>query len=357
MRAMAVVDYAAPLQPTEIAEPDLRENHALLDVQTCGVCFSDVKTSRGHMPYSDTLQLPHVPGHEVFGIVRRTDPPGVLAEGTPVIAYHYWSCGRCAACRRGDEPLCSRMVAWMGFTHPGGFTERIAVPLNRLLRVPDGVDPVRAAPMSCALGTAYRSVVTKGGVQAGETAVILGLGGVGIHAAQISRAAGARTVGFDVHEPTLQAAGALELDARRSDDEDAVRDLLDATEGEGADVVVDTVGHEATLALARRLVRLGGRVVGVGYSPSSSLSVPTPSFVLDEVQYLGSRYAHRDDLANAISLVGRGLVSTVVGLVRPLEAVNEVFQALESGDVVGRAVLDVGGVVANNADARSPGAG
>jgi D-arabinose 1-dehydrogenase-like Zn-dependent alcohol dehydrogenase len=203
------------------------------------------------------------------------------------------------------------------------------------------IDTMSAAPMSCALGTAYRSVVTRGGVRAGETAAILGLGGVGIHAAQIARAAGAATFGFDVHPATLDAALELGLDARRSDDDDAVADALAATEGEGLDVVVDTVGAGATLALARRLVRNGGTVVGVGYSPTTELSVPTPSFVLDEVTYLGSRYAHRDDLTNAVSLVERGLVTTVVGLVRPLDDVNDVFSALEEGGVVGRAVLQV----------------
>jgi D-arabinose 1-dehydrogenase-like Zn-dependent alcohol dehydrogenase len=343
VRAMAVVDYGGPLRAIDVPEPEVAAGSALLEIVTCGVCFSDVKTSRGHMPDSDGLSRPHVPGHEVFGIVRETNPPGLVPEGTPAIVYHYWPCGRCAACRRGDEPLCSRMTSWMGFTHWGGFTERIAVPVDRLVPVPSSVDPVHAAPMSCALGTAYRSVVTRGAVRAGETVIVLGLGGVGIHAAQISRAAGANTVGFDVHEPTLGAARELGLDARRSDDEDAVTDVLDATGGEGVDAVVDTVGRDTTLELARRLVRLGGRVVGVGYSPSTSLSVPTPSFVLDEVQYIGSRYAHRDDLTNAIALVGRGLVSTVVGLVRPLDEVNEVFEALESGAVVGRAVLDVAG--------------
>jgi propanol-preferring alcohol dehydrogenase len=105
--------------------------------------------------------------------------------------------------------------------------------------------------------------------------------------------------------------------------------------------VVDTVGHDDTLELARRLVRPGGRVVAVGYSPTSALCVPTPRLVLDEVDYVGSRYAHRDDLAKAVSLVERGLVSTVVGMVRPLDAVNEVFDALEDGAVVGRAVLEI----------------
>ncbi len=341
MRAMAVVDYAEPLTALDVPEPVLPPGHALLEVLACGVCFSDVKTSRGHMPYSDRLRLPHVPGHEIVGRVLAADPAGSVAEGSRAVVYHYWPCGRCRACRRGDEPLCAQMVAWTGFTHPGGFTERIVVPLDRLVAIPDAIDTVSAAPMSCALGTAYRSVVTRGGVRAGESVAILGLGGVGIHAAQIARAAGASTFGFDVHPATLETALGLGLDARRSDDQSAVDDVVGTTAGEGLDVVVDTVGAEATLALARRLVRNGGTVVGVGYSPTTNLTVPTPSFVLDEVRYLGSRYAHRDDLTNAISLVEGGLVTTVVGLVRPLDEVNEVFEALEGGGVVGRAVLRV----------------
>jgi D-arabinose 1-dehydrogenase-like Zn-dependent alcohol dehydrogenase len=282
--------------------------------------------------------------------VVASDPDGAVAEGTRAVVYHYWPCGTCTACRRGDETLCRRMVGWAGFTHHGGFTERMAVPVGRLVPIPESIDPIHAAPMSCALGTAYRSVITRGGAGAGMTVAIVGLGGVGIHAAQMGRAAGARVAGFDVHEPTLASARELELDAWRADDQEAFDDLIDTTDGEGIDVVVDTVGHDDTLDLARRLVRPGGRVVVVGYTPTSALTVPTPRLVLDEVDYVGSRYAHRDDLAKAVSLVERGLVSTVVGMVRPLEAVNEVFGELEDGGVVGRAVLEV----ADIPDAREP---
>jgi alcohol dehydrogenase len=341
VRAMAVTGYGKPLELAEIPEPDVLPGQALLQILTCGVCFSDVKTSRGAMPFSPELPLPHVPGHEIFGRVLASESAGSVEEGVRAVVYHYWPCGSCLACRRGDETLCRRMVAWTGFTHPGGFTERIAVPIDRLVPIPESIDPIHAAPMSCALGTAYRAVVTRGGVRAGTTAAIVGLGGVGIHAAQMGRAAGARTVGFDVHDPTLASARDLGLDARRADDEDAIRELLGETDGEGVDVVVDTVGHDDTLELAQRLVRPGGRVVGVGYTPTSALTIPTPRFVLDEVDYVGSRYAHRDDLTNAVSLVARGLVSPVVGMVRPLEEVNEVFEALEGGSVVGRAVLEV----------------
>lgn len=341
MRAMAVTDYGGPLEEIDAPEPDVPAGSALVEILTCGVCFSDVKTSHGQMPFSEDLVLPHIPGHEIFGRVLRTEPPGLVEEGMRAVVYHYWPCGRCSACRRGDETLCARLVGWAGFTHQGGFTERIAVPVDRLIPIPDAIDPVDAAPMSCALGTAYRSVVTRGGVSGGSTCVIIGLGGVGIHAAQMARAAGATVVGFDLRERALEATRSLGLDARRSDDEAALADLS-GTNGEGVDVVVDTVGHDNTLASARRLVRKGGRVVTVGYTPTSSLSVPTARLVLDEVDYVGSRFAHLDDLARAVSLVERGLVQIVVGLVRPLGNVDDVFHALEEGSVVGRAVLEIG---------------
>jgi D-arabinose 1-dehydrogenase-like Zn-dependent alcohol dehydrogenase len=139
--------------------------------------------ARGLMPYSDALHLPHVPGHEICSRVIATDPACALEAGTVVLVHHYWPCGRCSRCRAGDENLCLNLTAWTGFTDPGGFQEQLVVPLDRLAVVPAGIDPVAAAPMSCALGTAYRAVVTRGGVRAGMRAAVVGLRGVGIHAA------------------------------------------------------------------------------------------------------------------------------------------------------------------------------
>jgi D-arabinose 1-dehydrogenase-like Zn-dependent alcohol dehydrogenase len=293
------------------------------------------------MPYSGTLALPHIPGHEIFGRVLASDPPGLVEEGTLGTVYQYWPCGRCASCRRGDEPLCDELEGWIGFVHHGGFRERIAIRGDRLIPIPASIDPVLAAPMSCALGTAYRSAITRGGVRAGSTVAVIGLGGVGIHAAQVAAAAGARVAGLDLHGPTLEAAASMGLDVERGDDPDAEARL--AAHG-GFDVAIDTVGHDDTFAQATRLVRKGGRIVGVGYASTSAFSIASPRLVLDEIEVVGSRYAHRDDLERAVALVAAGSVRPVVGMVRPLEAANEVFDALRAGDVVGRAVLDVAGV-------------
>ena len=343
MRAMATITYGERLEEIDVPEPSLGSGEALIEVLTAGVCYSDVKTARGRMPFSDSLPLPHVAGHEIFGRVIRTEPADLLPEGTHTIVYQYQGCGVCTPCRRGDEPLCRHLVEWMGFTHPGGFCERIVVPVDRLIRVPESIDPMFAAPMSCALGTAYRSVVTRGGVRAGTTVGVVGLGGVGIHAAQIAQICGADVVGFDVHEETLAAATELGLDVRRSDDAEAEASIVEMTSGEGLDVVLDMVGLEATFELSDRLVRQGGRIVSVGYTPKSFASMATARLALGEIELVGSRYVHRDELERVVSLVARGLLHPVIGLVRPMRDVNDVFDALEAGSVVGRAVLDVAG--------------
>jgi D-arabinose 1-dehydrogenase-like Zn-dependent alcohol dehydrogenase len=336
---MTVNAYGKPLEPADLSEPELRPGYALLDVLTCGVCFSDVKTSRGRMPFSDRLHLPHVPGHEICARVVRSDPP-TLAPGTVVVVYHLAPCRVCTACRAGREQLCRDPRAWTGFMTPGGFQERLVAPLDRLTVVPPSIDPVRAAPLTCAIGTAYRAVVNRGRVTAGARVVVIGLGGVGIHALQIARAAGADAIGLDISAGALKVAAGLGLTALRADDVASERHVLTGSP-DGVDTVIDTVGHEETVQQANRLVRAGGRIVEVGYAVASGFSFPSARFVLDEVELVGSRYVSLDELTSAIRLVEEGRVTPVIDRVLPLSAVNDAFEALERGEVVGRVVLDV----------------
>jgi alcohol dehydrogenase len=347
MNGMAVREYGSPLERIELPEPELKPGHALLEVLTCGVCFTDVKTARGRQPYSDRLELPHIPGHEICARVIETDPPGALEPGTVVVVYHLTPCRRCALCRAGIEQLCLHPQAWNGFTTAGGFRDRMVAPLDRLAVVPPEIDPVHAAPLTCAIGTAYRAVVNRGGALAGGNVVVIGLGGVGIHALQVARAVGARAIGFDSSERAIEVAGSLGLDARPAGDPEGDERVLASTDGVGADVVIDTVGNAQTLERAFRLVRAAGRIVAVGYSLESKLDLPTARFVLEEVELVGSRYVAMDELDRAIRLVADGRVEVVVDRVLPLESANEAFEALEDGEVVGRVVLDVAGGAAD----------
>jgi alcohol dehydrogenase len=344
VKAMAVTAYGDPLEPVEVEEPQLAAGTALIEVLTCGVCFSDVKTARGKMPYSSDLKLPHVCGHEVCGRVLATDPPGIVDEGTVVVCYHVWPCRICARCRAGEDNLCLRPRAWMGFRSPGGFQERVVVPVDRLSVVPANVDAVHAASMTCALGTGYRAVIGRGRVTPGTRVVVMGLGGVGIHALQVARAAGARSIGLDVSDRAIDAARELGLTAWDNRDPDVADRVLAESDGDGVDVVIDCVGHEETVARSEKIVRAGGRVVAVGYALGSDLRIPSTRFVLEEVELVGSRYVLMDELQQAIRLVADGKVQMVVDRVEPLSNANDIIESLEGGDIVGRAVLDVAGV-------------
>lgn len=342
MRAMAVVDYAKPLELINLPEPERKPGYVILRILTCGVCFSDYKTSKGLMPYSSTLQLPHVPGHEICGEIVEAGPETGWRAGDRVVAYHYWNCGRCPYCRKGQEHLCNNLVGWAGFTHHGGFEEYLAVPADRLLPLPESIDPEHAAPATCASGTAYRAVVSRGRVQAGETVVVIGAGGVGLQAIQFAQLAGAHTLAVDIDARKLEVAQQFNISGVALGAEEAEALVKEQTEGVGADLIINTVGHVDAFTQAARLIRRGGRIVGVGYTAGQHAQFEMASMVLDEIEILGTRYALRYEIQRVLSLFAAGKVKAIVDDVLPLEEANEAFRRLAEGEVVGRTVLRVG---------------
>lgn len=340
MRAMAVVDYAQPLQPMDVPRAALPAGWVRIRVLACGVCFSDVKTARGRMPFSPTLRLPHIPGHEICAEVIEAPAGSGFQKGDRVLVYNYWGCGRCPMCRQGRENLCRDLQGWVGFMSPGGFQEELVVPPERLLLLPLEVPPAHAAPIGCAVATAYRAVVTQGAIRPGEVVGVIGVGGIGLHALQIARAAGAQVVAVDIDPRKQEAARTLGAVAAVPPEE-AEEVARRFHEGLGLDAVIETVGHADTVDLAVRLVRRGGRVVGVGYRIGDVAAIPTPRWVLEEITLVGSRYALRYEVEQAIRLVAQGMIRTVVDAVLPLEAANEALERLERGESVGRLVLQV----------------
>lgn len=341
MRAMAVVDYNKPLQLIQLPVPEVQPGYVLLRILTCGVCFSDYKTSKGLMPYSDSLQLPHVPGHEICGEVVEAEPESGWQPGDVVVAYHYWPCSRCAFCQRGLENLCVNLESWTGFTHPGGFEEYLAVPAARLLRVPDGLAPEQASTATCASGTAYRAALTKGQIQPGDTVVVLGNGGVGLIAVQLAQLAGGHVVAMDIDPRKLEVTTQFDVAATASTEEQVKEIVNDMTHGLGADVVINTVSNPEVFTQAQQLTRRGGRIVGVGYYAGKYARFETASMVLDEMEIVGSRYALRWEMERVLQLFAEGKVQPIIDSVLPLEEANEAFRRLETGEVIGRTVLRV----------------
>src|SRR5579859_283596 len=363
MRAMAVAQYGTPLRLLDLPQPAPGPGQVLVRVLGCGVCRSDLKIADGAMPFSSSLRLPHVPGHEIAGEIVGFGPPeptgatgtggagggaaapgrGGLRTGDRVVVYNYWGCRTCPHCQAGEENLCERLRGWTGFTSPGGFQEYLAVPDDCVLPLPPNVAPEHGGPLSCALGTAYHAVVTQGAVRAGESVAILGAGGVGLHAVQVVRAAGARALAVDLQRHRLDAARVAGAEGAFPAEADAAGAVREATGGRGADVVVDTVGHHGSLLAAAGLVRTGGRIVLVGYTVAAAdyPPLPTERVVLGQISVTGSRYVTRRELRRAFDLVARGLVHPIVAEEVPLERANDALAMVREDRVTGRVVVRV----------------
>jgi 2-desacetyl-2-hydroxyethyl bacteriochlorophyllide A dehydrogenase len=341
MRAMAVTDYAEPLEMLELPVPEVVPGYVLVRILACGVCYTDVKVARGRMTWSSSVELPHVPGHEVSAEVVEAPPGTGFQPGERVLVYNYWSCGRCPACLIGREVLCENLEGWVGFSTPGGFQEYLSVRPDRLIRVPEGIEAEEVCAASCAFGTGYRAVATRGRAQPGEVVVILGAGGVGLHTLQIAREAGAHVLAVDIDPRKLEAATELGAVGAALAGEEAQALVQDYTSGRGADLVIDIVGHAETLEEAGKMLRRGGRVVGLGYVPAGVSRFPTDVFVLQEKEFIGSRYAQRFEIERVLAMMAQGQIKPIIDDRLPLEQAEEALQRLERGEVIGRTVLQI----------------
>jgi D-arabinose 1-dehydrogenase-like Zn-dependent alcohol dehydrogenase len=307
--------------------PDVREvpdaapphDGVVVRVEATGLCRSDWHGWRGHDP---GITLPHVPGHELAGVVAATGP-GVRRwrAGDRVTVPFVCACGRCAQCLAGEHQVCAAQTQ-PGFTHWGSFAELVALDSAdvNLVALPDGMSSGTAATLGCRFATSFRAVVTQGRVRPGEWVAVHGCGGVGLSAVMVAAAAGALVVAVDVAPAALELArdlGAVALvDARDcADVGSAVRDLT----GGGAHVSLDALGSPGTCAASVASLRTGGRHVQVGLLPGG-VTVPMDLVVARELQVIGSHGMAAHAYPEMLQLVAAGrlrpdlLVTSTIGL-------------------------------------------
>lgn len=336
---MKAIRYTAPRQPLTLADvprPAPAAGEVLVRVTASGVCHTELHFISGLLNLG---VAPLTLGHEIVGRIEATGD-GVAAErvGERVIVYYYVGCGRCEHCRVGNEQLCVSLRAQYGFVSDGGYAEYVVVPARNCVPLPDHVADVDAAPIGCGVTTAVHAA-TLAGLAAGEWAVVYGVGGVGLGLVQLAAARGARVIAVSRSTAKLERAHAFGAEHVVDATAGPVRAQLRAlTGGRGADVVFECVGtgetmKEASAALGRR-----GRLVFIGYS-ADSFTVHPIQLVVFEQRVLGSVGATLGDLYDAVDLVARGVVRTVVDRTLPLGEFQTALDALEGGELVGRAVL------------------
>ena len=260
MRAAVLTEYRRPLAIEDVAEPDCPADGVVLDVLACGICRSDWHGWVGEHP---RVRPGQIGGHEYCGRVLEAGPDATFSVGDVVVAPFILACGACPECRSGHQTTCldQRLP---GFVEPGAFAERVAVPRDHnLARLPEGMSPALAAALGCRVTTAWHALTGRAALRAGEWLAVHGTGGVGLSAALLGRAMGARVVVVDVVRGKLDHALALGIDAAVMAGERTAEAIRDLTDG-GAHVSVEALGIPATVNASLRCLRPRGRHVQVG---------------------------------------------------------------------------------------------
>ena len=271
MRA-GVIRGKGQAELAEVAEPEVGEGQAMVDIARCGICGSDVHAYVEGWPYA-----PGICGHEWVGVVRATAPGvSVVSEGDRVVGGLAPGCGRCDECRAALPEYCR--VAWSGYTGKrapasGGFARTMALDANRLYRLPDGVDDEAGAIVEPA--TVAMHGVRRSRLRVGDVACVVGCGPIGLLTLACARIAGAGHV-VAVEPDENRRARALDLgaDAAFAPGAELREHLDELTGGLRADIAFDCAGVPRTLQQSVDLVRRGGSVCMIGVSGGEATIVP-----------------------------------------------------------------------------------
>ena len=337
MKAAVLHGFGQPLALEEAPAPEPGAGEVLIRVEACGVCHSDVHLADGDWEMMKPVtKMPLILGHEVVGLVEKLGAgvTGVKPGDRVGVPWLHWTCGECEFCKEGREVLCANQKI-TGCGVNGGFADYIKAPASHVLPIPAGLTAEATAPLLCAGLTVYRAL-KQAGLKAGQRLAVVGVGGLGHLAIQIAQAQGAWVCGIDVQESKLELArecGAdLALNAGAGPVHKEIKKLG------GMHVVLVASGTKAAYEAALRYLRKGGTLAIVGMSPEP-ISVSTVAMVSLEARIIASSVGTRQDLREMLDLIAKHPQIHCHVETRPLSAVNETFDQIRRGELVGRVVI------------------
>jgi len=323
MKAM-VLSGPEVLAPGRVPPPQLDPGEVLVRVTHSGVCGTDYKIFTGAIP----AKYPLVMGHEIAGEVADHAGSAALRRGERVVVDPELYCGACFHCRIGQTHLCPNGVL-IGRDRDGGFAEYVAAPASHVFPLPPSIE-LRAAPLVQVLTTclhAQRQVA----IFPGESVVVLGLGVTGQLHVQLAKARGASPIVGVTRSPARRAlAERLGADLTVPSDHGAADRVREATDGRGADVVIETTGVVGSLAAAIEMARPGARVLLFGIITARDGSLPFYDIYFKELRLIGARVAKSEDYPTALALVDRGQIALdpLISDVMPLDALGSAIGLL-----------------------------
>eukprot|EP00850_Spirogloea_muscicola_P018730 SM000175S03277 [mRNA] locus=s175:53706:56333:+ [translate_table: standard] len=402
MLAAVLREAGRPMEVERLRMPRPKAGEVLLKTRACGVCHTDLHVIKSEQPFP----MPCVLGHEVSGEVVElgpgTDPgtarrrvghltttkrascpshneqlycqyvwlEGRLPLGSRAVGAFIMPCGGCFFCTKGNEDLCETFFAYnrgkgtlydgetrlfladsgapISMYSMGGLAEYCVVPATAVAALPQSLPYAESAVLGCAFFTAYGAMRNAADMRAGDSIAVIGAGGVGSSCLQMARAFGGHTIiAVDIDGAKLEKAKGLGAShVINAMEEDVVQRIKEITGGLGVDIAVEALGRKNTFMQAVAAVRDGGKAVMVGIAPVGvTAEVEIARIVRRKIQIVGSYGARaRSDLPVLLGLVESGLldVAAAVSQARRLEEAAETYQALDQGQILGRAIVDFG---------------
>ncbi|HYL86905.1 MAG TPA: zinc-dependent alcohol dehydrogenase [Candidatus Angelobacter sp.] len=336
MKAAVLHEMKKDLVFEEVPRPVLEASDLLIQVEACGVCHSDLHVADGDWPqFAPITKIPLILGHEIAGrVVEKGSAVREFQLGDRVgVPWIYWTCGECEFCREGNENLCTRQKI-TGVTVDGGFAEFMKAPASHVVRIPEALSAVEAAPLFCAGVTVYRAL-KQARITPGQRLAIFGIGGLGHLAVQIARELGAEITAIDMTEEKLQLAESLGATTCLNAATTNVAKTLRAKGG--VHVALVSSGAKAAYDMAFACVRPTGTLLAVGL-PAEKLGFPAIMMAAKEIRIQASAVGTRQDVREVLAMASSGKIRCHVAA-RPLSEANVVMDEMRQGKISGRIAL------------------
>ncbi|WP_332694009.1 zinc-dependent alcohol dehydrogenase family protein [Devosia sp.] len=343
MKAVLFEKFQEAPRVVTLADPTPEPHGVVLKVEATGVCRSDW---HGWMGHDTDIVLPHVPGHELAGVVQAVGKDvRNWKVGDRVTVPFICGCGSCPECHAGHQQVCLHQEQ-PGFTHWGSFAEYVGIhraDLN-LVALPEHIDFATAASLGCRFATSFRAIVDQGKVSAGQWVAVHGCGGVGLSAVMIASAVGANVIAIDIDEAKL--ALARELGAVHTINGTTVTNVPEAvielTKG-GAHVSLDALGHPVTCFNSIQNLRPRGKHVQVGLmlGDHATPQVPMAKIIGKELEILGSHGMQAHRYGAMLDMIGSGKLapSRLVGRRISLAQAPEALMGMDRFQSIGATVI------------------
>jgi D-arabinose 1-dehydrogenase-like Zn-dependent alcohol dehydrogenase len=343
MKAALLYEVRQPLRIEEIEAPVVSDEDVLIKVAACGVCHTDLKVVEGRNRFTP----PTILGHEVAGTIERVGARCIdFKAGDRVIIGMRYKCGRCRYCLTARENLCERRPAPPSLKktdgtvvtrwNVGGFAEYVSVPAYMIFKIPDGMSMEEASVVGCRVTTAYNAVKHRGRLKPGDSALVIGCGGIGLNTIQFLKCFGAYPIiAVDIVEEKLQAAkqfGATHTINAKS--EDPVKAVIKLTDG-GVDKAFEAIGNPKTADQIIQATRPGGTATIIGGLGNGPFTISSGNFVTREITITGvsSRQANDVEEVFQMAKLGRIELKSLITKSYRCDQINEALADLERGEL------------------------